>query len=317
MMPQGSSTPPEPAVSQPEQRAAKPARTRWSIIRSALFRLLRLAFLICVGFLAVVYWFQARLILPGANTQGQPEAQVHPRSNAELLHLETKNGEHIVALFGSALTADGKPDPDAATRPTMLFFYGNAMCLNYATPLFDRFRRLGLNVIIPDYVGYGMSSGSPSEQGCQATADAVYDYAVTTRGVAPRRVVAAGWSVGGAVATDLAARKPVGGLIAFSAFTSTNDMARTFVPITLPRWYFVHRFESLSKIPTITCPILLGHGRLDSLVPFPMLARLAAAAKSPVTTIVIDRADHNDFFDVGGQQIDDAIAVFCQSTLKQ
>ena len=239
---------------------------------------------------------------------------MRPRGNAELLELKTKTGERVVALFGAALTTDGKPDPAAASRPTMLFFYGNAICLNYAASLFDRFRRLGLNVVIPDYVGYGMSGGSPSETGCQATADAVYDYVVSTRGVDPKRIVAAGWSLGGGVAIDLAARRPVGGLIAFSTFTSTNDMARTFVPLALPRWFFVHRFESLNKVPTITCPILLGDGRRDSLVPFAMFERLASSTNSPTRTIVIDDGDHNEFFDVGGDRIDQAISEFCKKT---
>ena len=142
---------------------------------------------------------------------------MRPRGDAELLQLKTKTGERVVALFGPALTADGKPDPAAASRPTMIFFYGNAMCLNHATSLFDRFRRLGLNVVIPEYVGFGMSGGSPSEQGCQATADAVYDEWCQRAGLTQRAVVAAGGRLGGAVAIDLAARRPVGGLIAFSA----------------------------------------------------------------------------------------------------
>ena len=56
----------------------------------------------------------------------------------------------------------------------MIFFYGNAMCLNYSDSQLEEFRRLGLNVLIPEYVGYGMSSGRPSEGAC--------------RGDGPRRV---------------------------------------------------------------------------------------------------------------------------------
>ena len=285
----------------------RPGRFR---LKGCLVRIVRDLVLICLGFLAMVYWFQARLILPGGSTQGQPEAEVRPHGDAELLQLTTKTGERVVALYGPAQTADGKPDPAAASRPTMIFFCGNAMCLNHATSLFDRFRRLGLNVVIPDYVGFGMSSGSPSERGCQATADAVYDEFASTRGVDPHQIVAAGWSVGGAVAIDLAARRTVGGLIAFSSFTNIHDMALTIVPLPMPRWFFVHRFESLEKIPAITCPMLLGHGRRDSLVPFSMFERLTKAAKSPMTTLVIDEADHNDFLDLGGQRIDEAITVF-------
>jgi uncharacterized protein len=299
---------PEPAA----PGNTRPGRFR---LKGCLVRIVRDVFLVCLGFLALVYWFQARLILPGGSTQGQPEAEVRPRGDAKLLQLVTKTGERVVALYGPAQTADGKPDPAASSRPTMIFFYGNAMCLNHATSLFDRFRRLGLNVIIPEYVGFGMSGGSPSEQGCQATADAVYDEVVSKRAVDPRRVVAAGWSIGGAVAINLAARRPVGGLIAFSTFTNTHDMALTFVPLPLPRWFFVHRFESLEKIPTITGPMLLGHGRRDSLVPFYMFERLTAAAKSPKTTLVIDQADHNDFLDLGGLRIDEAIRVFVRENL--
>ena len=131
----------------------------------------------------------------------------------------------------------------------MIYFYGNAMCLSYATADLDRFRRLGLNVLIPDYVGYGMSGGSPSEKGCQATADAAYDYLVSTRTVDPRQIIAAGWSLGGAVAIDLASRHAVGGLIAFCTFTSSKEMARTNFATGCPVSLFTgHRFESLNKI---------------------------------------------------------------------
>jgi fermentation-respiration switch protein FrsA (DUF1100 family) len=133
------------------------------------------------------------------------------------------------------------------------------------------------------------------------------------RGFPPAGIIAGGWSLGGAVAIDLASRRQVGGLIAFSTFTSTHDMALNIMPIPMPRWFFAHKFESQSKIAAITCPILLGHGRLDPLVPFPMFERLAAAAKGPVSTLVIDNAQHNDFYDVGGRRIDEAIRKFADS----
>ena len=41
-----------------------------------------------------------------------------------------------------------------------------------------------------------------------------------------------------------------------------------------------------------------------------MFERLTSATKSPTTTLVIDEAGHNDFFDLGGQRIDDAITMF-------
>ena len=51
--------------------------------------------------------------------------------------------------------------------------------------------------------------------------------------------------------------------MAFSTFTSMQEMGTTIFPLALPAWFFAHRFDSLGKIRTIACPILLGHGRLD------------------------------------------------------
>jgi pimeloyl-ACP methyl ester carboxylesterase len=250
------------------------------------------------------------MIFPGASTQGQAEAQFRPGRDVELVPLETRSGQKIVAMYGAALNTDGSRDPAPADRPTLIFFYGNAMCLKSSATDLNRFRRLGLNVLIPEYVGYGMSDGRASETGCRETAEAAYRYLLRTRDVAPQHIIAAGWSLGGAVAIDLASRETVGALIAFSTFTSTRDMATTIFPLSPPRWFFVHRFESLSKLPNISCPILLGHGRFDPLVPLWMFERLVESNRAAITSFVIDDAGHNDFFDVGGRRIDKSVSKF-------
>lgn len=293
------------------ERSSEVPPRRGSRIRRITVRGLRLLTLILGGFLVVLYFIQDRMIFPGAATQGAPEANVRPRPGSELLQLATPAGERVVALFGPALLPDGRPHPDHASRPALLYFYGNAMCVAYAEPEFERFRRLGLNVMIPDYLGFGLSGGKASEIGCRQTALTSLQ-ALRSRGFSDSRIIVGGWSLGGAVAIDLAYRQPVAGLIAFSTFTSTKDMALAIVPWPLPPWFFAHKFDSLGKIPEITCPILLGHGRRDTLAPFPMHDRLAQATRAPLTTLVIDGAEHNDFYDVGGQQIDEAIKQFVE-----
>jgi fermentation-respiration switch protein FrsA (DUF1100 family) len=58
-----------------------------------------------------------------------------------------------------------------------------------------------------------------------------------------------------------------------------------------------HRFENDTKIERVACPILLGHGRQDEIVPVAMTGRLASMARQPVESFVIDQASHNDFFE--------------------
>jgi fermentation-respiration switch protein FrsA (DUF1100 family) len=279
-------------------------------------RIARIGVLSYLGYLTLLYSFQTRLIFPGQETRGKDFAQVRPRpgTGTELVRLHTHGGEPIVALLGPALTADGRPDPDADARPTLIYFYGNAMCLRYAAEDFERYRRLGLNVLIPEYVGYGMSGGSPSERGCQGTAEAAYDYLVSQRHIPPSRIIVGGWSLGGAVAIDLAYRKPVAGLIVFSAFTSGVEMGRRIAPFLPVSLLLRHRFDNLHKIARVKCPILIGHGRRDEIVPFPMGQRLAEAAKVKVMTLWIDDAAHNDFYDVAGPEVDRAVMRFLEET---
>lgn len=255
------------------------------------------------------------MIFPGSATQGRPEAVVRAAAGEELVRLATPGGE-VVALFGAAQSADGRPLADAVSRPALIFFYGNAMCLAYSQPEFDRFRRLGLNVIIPDYLGYGMSGGKPSEVGCRETAEACHAF-LRSRKFPAGRILVGGWSLGGAVAIDLASREDVAGVFAFSTFTSTLDMAKTIFPLAPPSFLFKHKFESLAKIKSVKQPILLGHGRRDSLVPFAMFERLVAACPEPPALLILDRAEHNDFLDMGGAKLDGAIRDLAAKATKE
>jgi len=199
--------------------SSKPVTERRLSLGRAVLRGVGLLILILAGFLVVLYSLQDRVIFPGASTQGTPEATVHPSAGAELVTLTTPRADKVTALFGGALSPAGRPLADPMSRPALLYFYGNAMCLAYANQEFDRFRRLGLNVMIPDYVGYGLSTGKPSEIGCRQTAEVCRDH-LRSRGFPASRIIVAGWSLGGAVAIDAASRHSFGGLIAFSTFTS-------------------------------------------------------------------------------------------------
>ncbi len=235
-------------------------------------------------------------MFPAAAYQGKPEARIRPERDSEVLHLTTADGDSVVVIFGKALLKDGSPDPDANHQPTIIYFYGNGGAIAWSMQEFDQFRRLDANVIIPDFVGYGMSSGKPSEKTFYATADAVYDYITHRSDIDPKKIVSVGWSIGGAVAIDLASRKPVAGLATFNAFTSMREMARRTLPWIPTTLLLKHRFENEQKIAGISCPAFICNGKMDTLVPPTMSDRLAKAAKGPVVRVTIDTADHNTIF---------------------
>ena len=243
------------------------------------------------------------LIFPGAYVHRHRDSVVLPAPDRELLNLKTADGHKIAAVFGAAENSDGSLRADAAQCPTILFFYGNGDCIATSMGIFGDFRRLGANVLIPEYIGYPMTGGSPSESGCYQTADAAYAYLLTRRDIDPRKIVIVGRSIGGGPAIDLASRRPVAALATFSAFTSMNDMAQKVVPVYPTRWLVSTHMNNLSKIGNVKCPIFMAHGTADTFVPFAMMAKVAANAKVPVTIVPIPGADHNDIFDVGGTRL--------------
>jgi len=305
---------PDPPEPQPDPTVnLRPTTPLMPTKRRRGLKLLVALALIPVVLLAMLFGLQADLIFPGSQRQGDPSTVVKPKADQELVTLQTKHGDRVVALFAPALMPDGKPHPRASACPTLLYFYGNAMSLSDAVDQVEHFRRLGANVMTPDYVGYGMSGGKPSESGCQSTADAALAHLLKRKDIDPTKIIAAGWSLGAAVAIDLASRSNVAGLISFCTFTSMGDMARRTLPYVPASILLRHRFENLSKIAKVKCPILIGHGRRDTLIPHSMSDQLAKACKVPSMRFSVDEAGHNDFFSVGGEQVLDSMRTFLRA----
>lgn len=246
---------------------------------------------------------ETKLLFPGSATQGRADSVIEPGGGFELVTLRSRDGTRLVAVFGAAIGRGGRPAANAAAAPTVLFFYGNGSCAEQMVEEFIRFRQMGANCMIPDYPGYGMSGGRPSEEGFYEAADAAYDYLMQRPGINPDRIAVAGWSMGAAVAIDLASRRKVLALETISAFTTLPQVAHTVTPWLPVSLVLRSKFDNLSKIRGITCPVVIVHGALDRVVPPEMAGQLAAAAQGVATLHMITGAGHNDVFTVGGDAL--------------
>lgn len=265
--------------------------------------------------------FQRQLVFNASYSRQRGAADQVPLSaGARRVLFQTATGDRVTAYSGRALRADGSPDPDAARRPTLLFFYGKAGSLADCRVWFESFRRLDVNVLMPDYAGFGQSGGQESEANCFATAEAAYRSLRVRPDVDQKSIVIAGYSLGSGVAVDLAAREttahqPVAGLALFAAYTSLADEAHQEYPVYptfLLRLLLRYPFDSERKMPRVTCPVLIVHSRADRLIPFWMADRLAAASGGPVTRRTITRAGHADYFRVEGRAIFGALGRFLE-----
>ena len=255
------------------------------------------------GVFVLLIFNQRSLIFPGAYHHNVDFDRVTPSSAGHLL--KNARGD-VLGLFEPALGVDRQPVSDVTSRPTLIYFYGNGSSLKDSRDSIDRFRRDGVNIFIAEYPGFGMNGGEPSEKDCYATADAAYAYLTHDLHIDPSHIVIAGWSLGTAVAVDLASRVTSAGLVVISPFTDMAEQSSHRYPI-YPAWLIRlvlrYPFASDAKIGRVACPILDIHSKTDTTVPFFMSARLMSKAKSPVTRVVIERAGHNEFFTVGGDRV--------------
>jgi hypothetical protein len=259
-------------------------------------RIAKIAVLVYLGLCLALYLFQNVIIFPGAYVHGNDAADVRAAPGREVIELHTPDGHRVAAIFGIGLSDEFQLA--RGPRPTILYLYGNGDYIKTSLGPFNEFRQLGANVMIPEFIGYPMSGGKPSEAGFYATAEAAYQYLLERPEVDPKQIVIVGRSLGCGPAIDLASRKPVEGLATFSAFTTMDEMARKIMP-WFPTGLFLHsHFNNLQKISAVKCPIFLAHGTDDDFVPFSMMGRLVEAAKAPVVVYPILRANHNNIFQI-------------------
>lgn len=190
-------------------------------------------------------------------------------------------------------------------RPVVLFFCGNGGHRAWRCEEFQIFAELGAEAVCFDYRGYGETDGAPSEDAFAADAHAAWRFVTGDLKIEPGRIVIFGESLGGGVATRLASElsargTPPAGLVLRSTFTSLTDTAAWHFPWIPVRSLLVDRYPSIERIAHVTCPILILHGRNDSIVPFVQGERLFAVAPAksaagiPKRFIALERADHND-----------------------
>ena len=252
----------------------------------------------------VVSMLQEWLIFPGHASQGTKDAIVTPNPDEELVPLTTSIGDRIYVLFGKSI---GK---QPASRPTIIFFYGNGMSLAGGVGFCREWRKFGANVIGVEYPGYGMSGGKPGEKPFYAAADAAYDFAIARNDIDKSKIISVGLSIGCGTAVDLAARKTVAGLVLFAPFTSMDDMGRHQMPWFPTSLMLRHHFNNEQKIANLNIPILIAHGLHDTIIPTEMSHRLVhSATKAQVKTLFVN-SDHNDLFDQAGKELGDALKNF-------
>ncbi|MEO5928369.1 MAG: alpha/beta hydrolase [Candidatus Kapaibacterium sp.] len=151
---------------------------------------------------------------------------------------------------------------------TMLYCHGNKHNIDNYWDRVMYLHRLGVNVLIFDYRGFGMSEGTSSEEGLYEDGEAALDFVTRTKGVPADSLILYGYSLGNVVSIHLAAERitPLT-LIAESPFASANSLTQSSSGLDIPpRWLTDGTFDNASEIAKVHVPLLLMQGEDDDFV---------------------------------------------------
>jgi len=263
------------------------------------------AIVVAVCYAAAAVWLMARetLIVFQAGATLSPERPDFPYAQIDL---PRPDGARQFAWEMKSEATD--------RDPWVLFLHGNAQTVASKVNIshYRQLRALGLNILAPEYRGFGGLDGLPTETALATDARVAYDYLRANRRLPAGRIVIYGWSLGAAVAVELAADVDQGAVILEGAPASLVDIRQRRYPFFPIRLLMRNPFEAITLIDRIHAPILFLHSPDDDVIPIAEGRRLFAAAREPKTFVEV-RGGHVYASEVDAEHFFGAIRPFLEA----
>ncbi|XP_054012700.1 protein ABHD13 isoform X1 [Hylaeus anthracinus] len=258
-------------------------------------------FLLCFATTGILYHKEDRLVYrPEWPTSSRVYVPAPSIFNLPYQSIYTGSGD------GTLLHMFFIPQPEDRARkvPTLLYLHGNAGNIGHRLPnVAEFYHNVQCNILMLEYRGYGLSQGSPSEEGLYMDACAGIDYLRNRTDINTNEIIVYGRSLGGAVAINLATKpenyNKIWCLILENTFTSIPDMAAFLFGVKflqyLPLFLYKNKYLSILKVQSVTVPTLFISGLADTLVPPRMMQDLYKNCKSSCKKILpITGGTHNE-----------------------
>ncbi len=165
------------------------------------------------------------------------------------------------------------------TGPIIMYFHGNGGGLYAFKPALAYLANEGFAVAAMEYRGYPGAPGKPSEKALVEDALAFYD---TLKKQHPGRpIVLWGYSLGSGIAVQLAAQRPIAGLVLEAPFSAAVDVAKHMYPIFPVGLLMRDQFLSREAIGKVNAPLFIMHGEDDTIIPILFSEQLYERANKP------------------------------------
>jgi pimeloyl-ACP methyl ester carboxylesterase len=259
-----------------------------------IITVLKIGAAVVVGVPLVIYLMQDGLLFfPQPLEPGRREMLARRAPLVEEVRITAADGTQLhgwLAKPRTAGSAEGGP-----RFPVVIYFGGNAEEVSWQLEaVVDPARPREWGWLLVNYRGYGFSAGRPSESALVSDALQTYDFIAGRPDVDPARIVAFGGSLGSGVAVQLAAARPLAGIILISPYDSMVSVGQHHYPILPVSLLLRHRFDSIGRAPGLELPLLCLAAEHDHVVPSAHASRLVEAWKGPKRMRVLPGTGHND-----------------------
>ncbi len=238
-------------------------------------------FIIGIG----LYYFQDKILLhPVAHPQGYTYTFSVPFKEVDIPINKNENLNIVQFL-----------PKDSLRKGVVLYFHGNKENVNHYAKYADNFTKLGYEVWMPDYPGFGKTTGILTEK-------KLYDQALLAYKLANLKfkadsIIIYGRSFGTGIASQLATRIYCRRLILETPYYSVPSLFSYYAPIYPTSYMSKFKLRVNEYLQEVTAPVTIFHGDDDEIIPYSVSKNLKQSLKPIDEFITIEKGKHNNLND--------------------
>jgi alpha-beta hydrolase superfamily lysophospholipase len=192
--------------------------------------------------------------------------------------------------------------PDSMCKGTVLFFHGNRRNVERYRSYVKYFTKNNYEVWMPDYPGFGKSTGELTEEILYQDANLVYKLAKSK--FSGDSIIIYGKSIGTGIAANLASSADCKRLILETPYYSGDALMSHYAfmyPIKLMSKFHLPTYQF---VESVAAPITIFHGTSDNVIPYSQAQKLAGL--NNIELITIPNGEHSGLnkFPIYEQKID-------------
>jgi len=217
------------------------------------------------------------------------DEKIFNKNAIELLPtFKVANMEHISLHVGDNAILDGVyKHSKKQNAPLLIYFGGNA---DDATRILLHVEGLvDFDIVSFNYRGYLKSTGKPSEKYLFSDALSIYD-----KYSKDRKTIIIGRSLGTGVATYLASKREIKGLVLITPYNSIASIAQRKYPIFPINLLLRHKFNSVKYMLHVKAPVSIIEVDNDQVIPHYHLLKLKKVIPNLSLHVILKDTTHAD-----------------------